>query len=277
GTRGEHARRAYFTVALRAAIDKGARVSLCSTGVLTVWTHAVDSSTPGGLRMIWQRACGACKQSTYSRVRAGLWTAQAGIADATAWAAVSGQISIDGVDIHSLSRSHLRKALSLVAQDPFVWHASIRSNLDPEEVHADAEIWVALDRVGMSDAVAELPEKLDTVLEDGGSLSKGQMQLLCLSRVLLRRRKIVVLDEASSSLDLHTDEKIRAVIRTELSDCTVIAVAHRIATIVDFDVILVMDDGELVEHGTPEDLLARPDSRFARLAASQGIVRKQLQ
>ncbi|TFY69692.1 hypothetical protein EVJ58_g284 [Rhodofomes roseus] len=190
---------------------------------------------------------------------------------------VSGQISIDGVDIHSLSRSHLRKALSLVAQDPFVWHASIRSNLDPEEVHADAEIWVALDRVGMSDAVAGLPEKLDTVLEDGGSLSKGQMQLLCLSRVLLRRRKIVVLDEASSSLDLHTDEKIRAVIRTELSDCTVIAVAHRIATIVDFDVILVMDDGELVEHGTPEDLFARPDSRFARLAASQGIVRKQLQ
>lgn len=101
----------------------------------------------------------------------------------------------------------------------------------------------------MSDAVSELPEKLDTVLEDGGSLSKGQvrveprtrvrsftdslyMQLLCLSRVLLRGRKIVVLDEASSSLDHYTDEKIRSVIRTELSDCTVITVAHRIGEVV---------------------------------------------
>ena len=119
------------------------------------------------------------------------------------------------------------------------------------------------------------------------------MQLLCLSRVLLRKRKVVVLDEASSSLDLHTDEEIRSVIRTELSDCTIIAVAHRIgtyraccvyvsstlipivlATIVDFDMILVMDDGALVEQGAPEDLLARPDSRFARLAASQGIIRR---
>jgi len=157
---------------------------------------------------------------------------------------------------------------SLVAQDPFVWHASIRSNLDPEEEHADADIWRALDRVGMGEAVAELPEKLDAVLENGGSLSKGQLQLLCLSRVLLRRRKIVVLDEASSSLDLRTDENIRAVIRTELSECTVIAVAHRIATIVDFDMILVMDDGALVENGAPDDLLARLDSRFARPAAS---------
>ncbi|KAH9831996.1 P-loop containing nucleoside triphosphate hydrolase protein [Rhodofomes roseus] len=190
---------------------------------------------------------------------------------------VSGQIIIDGVDINSLSRSHLRKALSVVAQDPFIWHASIRLNLDSEEAFADAAIWAALDLVEMSEAVAELPEKPDTILEDGGSLSNGQLQLLCLSRVLLRRRTIVVLDEASSSLDLHTDEKIRAVIRTELSDCTVIAVAHRIATIVDFDFILVMDDGALVEHGTPEDLLARPNSRFARLAASQGIVRNQLQ
>ncbi|KZT65538.1 P-loop containing nucleoside triphosphate hydrolase protein [Daedalea quercina L-15889] len=187
---------------------------------------------------------------------------------------VSGHISIDGIDIHTLPRSQLRQSLSLVAQDPFLWHASIRSNLDPEEERTDADIWAALDRVGMGEAVAELPEKLDSVLEDGGSLSKGQMQLLCLSRVLLRRRKIVVLDEASSSLDLHTDEKIRTVIRTELSDCTVIAVAHRIATIVDFDMILVMEDGALVEQGTPEELLARADSRFARLAASQGIVRR---
>lgn len=109
-------------------------------------------------------------------------------------ALVSGRISIDGVDIHTLPRSRLRNSLryagraataivyspdrpsSLVAQDPFIWHSSIRSNLDPAEEHTDAEIWAALERVGMGDAVSGLPEKLDTVLEDGGSLSKGQVR-----------------------------------------------------------------------------------------------------
>jgi len=165
----------------------------------------------------------------------------------------------------------LRQSLSLVAQAPFLWHSSLRTNLDPEELYDEQDLWAALDRVEMSAAVSALPEKLDTVLEDSGSFSKGQRQLLCLARVLLRKRNIVILDEASGSLDLKADARMREVIRSDLAECTVIAVAHRIATIIDFDLILVMENGSIVERGSPKDLLAVSNSRFARLAAAQGL------
>ncbi|KAK7692904.1 hypothetical protein QCA50_004540 [Cerrena zonata] len=184
---------------------------------------------------------------------------------------ISGHIVIDGVDTCSIPLKSLRQALSLVAQDPFLWHASIRENLDPEGLVEEKDIWAAIERVGMKDAIASLSDKLDTVLEDEGSLSKGQRQLLCLARVLLRKRKIVILDEASSSLDFETDEKMREVIRSELAGSTVLAVAHRITTIIDFDFIIVMEDGLVAESGSPNDLLAIPRGRFASLAASQGL------
>ncbi|KAH8077273.1 P-loop containing nucleoside triphosphate hydrolase protein [Cristinia sonorae] len=184
----------------------------------------------------------------------------------------AGRISIDETDIQDVPLTQLRESLSLVAQEPFLWHSSLRDNLDPLRELQDSDIWTALKQVGTHDAVSALPDRLDMVVEDGGSFSRGQRQLLCLARVLLRRRKIVILDEASSSLDLETDEKMREVIRSELADCTVIAVAHRLATIIDFDMILVMDEGVVVESGTPRELLARPTSRFALLAASQGLL-----
>ncbi|CAL1707862.1 unnamed protein product [Somion occarium] len=183
-----------------------------------------------------------------------------------------GRILIDGIDTRSLPLGTLRKSLSLVAQEPFLWYSSIRENLNPEGDLLEKDMWAALQRVGMHDAVSTLPEKLDTVLEDEASLSRGQRQLLCLARVLLRKRKIVILDEASSSLDFETDEKMRQVVRTELADCTVLAVAHRIATIIDFDRIIVVDDGVIVESGSPAELLALPNGRFASLATSQGLI-----
>jgi len=183
----------------------------------------------------------------------------------------SGKISIDDADIQDLPIAQLRDSLSLVAQEPFLWHASLRDNLDPERQLQDRDIWSALQQVGMKEAVSALPDGIETHVEDGGSFSRGQRQLLCLARVLLRRRKIVILDEASSSLDLETDEKMREVIRTELAGCTVIAVAHRLATIMDFDMILVMDEGVVVEWGAPQELLGRSSSRFALLAGSQGL------
>ncbi|KAJ7888747.1 P-loop containing nucleoside triphosphate hydrolase protein [Mycena leptocephala] len=184
---------------------------------------------------------------------------------------MSGQVFIDGVDTKMISLEKLRDSLSLVAQNPFIWHASIRHNLDPHEICTDQDIWLALERVELSLAVSELPDKLETLLEESGLFSGGQRQLLCMARVLLRKRKIVVLDEASSSLDAGTDKKIREVIRVDLSECTVISVAHRIETIIDFDLILVMEDGTLVESGAPQDLLRLPESQFARLALSQGL------
>ncbi|KAG8744004.1 hypothetical protein FRC10_010983 [Ceratobasidium sp. 414] len=194
---------------------------------------------------------------------------------------VSGKLLIDGIDVNELPLETLRSSLryslsivprvlyrsclsSIVPQEPFLWHSTIR-------VCSDDEIWQALERVGMKGAVSALDQKLDTVLEDSTSFSRGERQLLCMARVLLRKRKIVILDEASSSMDLKTDEKVRRIVQEELKDCTVLTVAHRIATIVDFDLIITLDNGEIVETGAPQDLLANPESRFTRLANSQGI------
>ncbi|QRV93384.1 ABC transporter [Ceratobasidium sp. AG-Ba] len=188
---------------------------------------------------------------------------------------VNGKLLVDGIDINELPLETLRSSLSIVPQEPFLWHSTIRENLNLDEVCSDDEIWGALERVGMKQAVVALEQKLDTVLEDSTSFSRGERQLLCMARVLLRKRKIVILDEASSSMDLKTDEKVRQIVQEELKDCTVLAVAHRIATIVDFDLIIILDNGEIVETGAPHDLLADSDSRFAKLANSQGIFHKK--
>ncbi|KAJ6467037.1 P-loop containing nucleoside triphosphate hydrolase protein [Mycena vulgaris] len=149
----------------------------------------------------------------------------------------------------SLTFKDVHMRYSLVAQFPVIWYASVRDNLDPQNIHTDQEIWTTLDQVGIGSAIMDLPDKLETMLEDEGSLSSGQRQLLCLVRVFLRKRRFVILDEASSSLDLETDKKIGEIIRSELADCTVISIAHRIDTIIDFDMILVMEDGMLsYEH-----------------------------
>ncbi|KAJ7589613.1 P-loop containing nucleoside triphosphate hydrolase protein [Mycena floridula] len=112
---------------------------------------------------------------------------------------MSGQVFIDGVDTQTIPLTKLRDSMSLVAQSPFIWHAPLRHNLDPNGTSTDKDIWMALEKIGLGNAVSDLPNKLETDLDDGGSLSAGQRQLLCLARVLLRRRKIVVLDEASTS------------------------------------------------------------------------------
>ncbi|KAJ7060884.1 P-loop containing nucleoside triphosphate hydrolase protein, partial [Mycena amicta] len=184
---------------------------------------------------------------------------------------ISGKILLDDIDTQTISLRKLRNSFSLVFQTPFIWQAPLRHNLDPRHIHTDKDIWLALERVGMSEAVSALTDKLESVLEDGGSLSSGQRQLLCLARVLLRRGDVIVLDEASSSLDTETDAKIRDVVRTDLRSATVLTVAHRIETIVEYDTVLVLDGGKVVELGAPAELLAR-GGRFAALAQSQGVV-----
>ncbi|KAJ7138597.1 P-loop containing nucleoside triphosphate hydrolase protein [Mycena filopes] len=184
---------------------------------------------------------------------------------------VTGKIAIDGVDISSIPLKKLRDSMSIVTQDPFLWHGSIRENLDIDGERTDAEIWEALEHVEMHAAVSTLEDKLDHLVVDEESFSKGQRQLLCLARALLKNRKIVVLDESTSSMDHLTDEKIRRVVDSQMKGFTVIAIAHRISTIVNYDKILVLDGGSIAEFDAPTTLLARPESRFARLAATQGI------
>lgn len=183
---------------------------------------------------------------------------------------IQGKITIDSVDISGLPLRTLRDSLSIVTQEPFLWYDTIRNNLDVEGRKSDEDVWAALEQVGLKNTFSKYPLKLETMIEDSGSFSRGERQLLCLARVLIRSRRIVVLDEATSATDLETDDRIRRVIEKEMKNCTVIAVAHRIATIIDFDLIIVLDDGVIVESGSPHELLAN-GGRFARLAASQGI------
>ncbi|KAF7364178.1 hypothetical protein MSAN_01077100 [Mycena sanguinolenta] len=184
---------------------------------------------------------------------------------------VNGKISIDGVDISTVSLKHLRESMSIVTQDPFLWHGSIRENLDVTNACTDSEIWETLKLVEMYDAISTLHDKLDHLIVDEESFSKGQRQLLCLARALLRKKKIIVLDESTSSMDHLTDEKIRHVVDTQMGGLTVLTIAHRISTIVNYNKILVLDSGSIVEFDDPQVLLSNPDSRFARLAATQGI------
>ncbi|KAJ7224728.1 P-loop containing nucleoside triphosphate hydrolase protein [Mycena haematopus] len=185
---------------------------------------------------------------------------------------VTGKIVIDGVDISTVSIKRLRESMSIVTQDPFLWHGSIRENLDVTNARTDSEIWETLKLVEMYDAVSALDDKLDHLVVDEESFSKGQRQLLCLARALLRKKRIIVLDD----MDHITDEKIRHVVDTQMQGLTVLAIAHRISTIVNYDKILVLDNGSVAEFDHPTVLLSNPESRFARLAATQGIYHPDL-
>ncbi|XP_008589254.1 PREDICTED: canalicular multispecific organic anion transporter 1-like, partial [Galeopterus variegatus] len=170
--------------------------------------------------------------------------------------AAGGQITIDGVDIASIGLHDLRGKLTIIPQDPILFSGSLRMNLDPFSSYSDEEIWKALELAHLKSFVAGLQLGLShDVTEAGGNLSIGQRQLLCLGRALLRKSKILVLDEATAAVDLETDRLIQATIRNEFSHCTVITIAHRLHTIMDSDKIMVLDNGKIVEYGSPEELL----------------------
>ncbi|KAK7996619.1 hypothetical protein PG989_004659 [Apiospora arundinis] len=179
---------------------------------------------------------------------------------------VSGSIRIDGIDVGTLRPSVVRAAINTIPQEPFFFHSTVATNLDPEGVCSDDAIYAALDKVGMGNVVEgagglRAPTMLD-------NLSQGQKQLLALARAILKPSKIVLMDEATSSVDQHTANRMKQVIRDEFDGMTVIAVAHRLNTILDFDVVVVMDGGRIAEIGRPADLL-RDKSLFRDLWDSQ--------
>jgi len=170
----------------------------------------------------------------------------------------SGQIVIDGVDIDGIGLNTLRSALAIIPQEPVLFSGTLRSNVDPTELAKDdAQIWQVLDRVGLRATVERLKGGLDaTVSEFGDSLSAGQRQLVCLARVLLRKCKIVLLDEATSSVDFATDALMQSVIKEAFADATILVIAHRINTIIECDKILSMADGQVAEYAHPHELLS---------------------
>ncbi|XP_005407735.1 PREDICTED: canalicular multispecific organic anion transporter 1 [Chinchilla lanigera] len=182
-----------------------------------------------------------------------------------------GQIIIDGIDIASIGLHDLRGKLTIIPQDPVLFSGNLRMNLDPFNKYSDEEIWKALELAHLKSFVAGLQLGLShEVTEAGENLSIGQRQLLCLGRALLQKSKILVLDEATAAVDLETDQLIQKTIRDEFSHCTVITIAHRLHTIMDSDKIMVLDSGNIVEYGSPEELLGK-SGPFYFMAKEAGI------
>merc|ERR1712113_1361502 len=177
--------------------------------------------------------------------------------------AAEGSIYIDGIDIASLGLHELRSRITIIPQDPVLFSGSLRMNLDPFNVYTDEKVWEALKLAHLETFVSSLTEGLQYTISEGGeNLSVGQRQLVCLARALLRKTKILILDEATAAVDLETDDLIQATIRKEFMDCTVITIAHRLNTILDYDRIMVLDKGEIAEFQSPNTLLEDESSIF---------------
>lgn len=173
----------------------------------------------------------------------------------------SGHTEIDGLNTSTISLESLRSALTVVPQEPVLFSGPLRDTLDPFRNSSDDDIMASLKRVELDIFVRSLPGGLNyTVLEGGANFSSGQRQLLCLARALLRDSHIIILDEATANIDVETDFAIQRTIRREFSGATVIVVAHRLGTVIDSDLIMVLERGRIAEFGAPEDLLSNHDS-----------------
>lgn len=177
-----------------------------------------------------------------------------------------GIISIDDIDISKISLHSLRSKVAIIPQDPVMFSATLRFNIDPFNEVEDDEIWKVLELVNMKESVLALKFKLEELVSEGGeNFSSGQRQLICIARAALRKPKILVLDEATASIDNETDVLIQKMIRSSFSKCTILTIAHRLHTIIDSDRILIMDNGNVAEFDTPNNLLEKPNGLFKGL------------
>ncbi|CAG9827192.1 unnamed protein product [Diabrotica balteata] len=183
-----------------------------------------------------------------------------------------GSIIIDGIDSKLIPLSKVRSKISIIPQEPVLFSGTVRYNLDPFNEYPDEILWKALEDTELKYVVSDLPEGLDNKMAEGGiNFSVGQRQLFCLARAIVRQNKILVLDEATANVDLHTDALIQKTIRKKFVDCTVITVAHRLHTIMDSDKVLVMDAGEILEYDSPHILLQNTNGVFYSLLMQTGI------
>ncbi|XP_070609870.1 ATP-binding cassette sub-family C member 5 isoform X1 [Erythrolamprus reginae] len=185
-----------------------------------------------------------------------------------------GCIKIDGVKISDIGLADLRSKLSIIPQEPVLFSGTVRSNLDPFTQYSEEQIWEALERTHMKDCISQLPMKLESeVMENGENFSVGERQLLCITRALLRRCKILILDEATAAMDTETDLLIQETIREAFADCTMLTIAHRLHTVLGSDRIMVLMQGQVVEFDTPAALLSNDNSRFyAMFAAAENKI-----
>ncbi|KAM4591513.1 ATP-binding cassette sub-family C member 2 [Odontesthes bonariensis] len=190
--------------------------------------------------------------------------------------AAEGRILIDDIDISTIGLHDLRSRLTIIPQDPVLFSGSLRMNLDPFDTFSDEELWGALELSHLKDYVTGLQEGLQHEVTEGGeNLSVGQRQLLCLARALLRKSRILILDEATAAVDLETDNLIQKTIRTEFSHCTVLTIAHRLHSIMDSSRVMVLDAGKIVEFDSPSNLLEK-QGHFYSMAKDAGIVQEEI-
>lgn len=170
-----------------------------------------------------------------------------------------GKIIIDGVDICKIGLHDLRSRFGIIPQEPVLFQGTVRTNVDPLGLYSEEEIWKSLERCQLKDVVVSKPEKLDAPVSEGGeNWSVGQRQLMCLGRVMLKKSRILFMDEATASVDSQTDATIQKIIREDFKCCTIITIAHRIPTVMDCDRVLVIDAGLAKEFDIPSRLLERP-------------------
>ncbi len=185
-----------------------------------------------------------------------------------------GDISIDGVSIKDMSRAHVHSLFCMVLQDTWLFNGTIRDNIAYGTEVPDEDIYDACRKVGLEGFIRALPEGLDTVIRNGGGLSEGQRQQICIARALVDRSPMLILDEATSMVDSRTEMVIQRAIDHLMEGRTTFVIAHRLSTIVNADIILVMEDGNIVEKGRHEELLSR-DGVYADLYRSQFDVKEE--
>ncbi|XP_051912382.1 ATP-binding cassette sub-family C member 3-like isoform X2 [Hippocampus zosterae] len=186
--------------------------------------------------------------------------------------AAEGEISIDDVKISEIGLHDLRSKLTIIPQEPVLFSGTLRVNLDPFEKYSDDEVWKALEHSHLHKFVSNQPAKLEMECSEGGeNLSVGQRQLVCLARALLRKTRILILDEATAAVDLETDDLIQSTIKTQFEDCTVFTIAHRLNTIMDYTRVLVLDKGQIAEFDTPSNLISQRGI-FYGMAKDAGLV-----
>eukprot|EP01059_Diplonema_ambulator_P001196 TRINITY_DN10951_c0_g1_i1.p1 TRINITY_DN10951_c0_g1~~TRINITY_DN10951_c0_g1_i1.p1 ORF type:complete len:1264 (+),score=461.24 TRINITY_DN10951_c0_g1_i1:38-3829(+) len=185
-----------------------------------------------------------------------------------------GRIIIDNIDISTVGLLDLRSRVSIIPQDPVLFSGTVKSNLDPDAAHPDKAIWNALEQAHLREVFEQTDDKLDVaVIEGGQNFSVGQRQLVCLARALLRESKLLLMDEVTASVDVETDALIQQTVAEAFRDCTVLTIAHRLDTIMNYDKVMVLGDGHVLEYDSPLNLLNNTNGNFYSMVMDAGETR----
>lgn len=183
---------------------------------------------------------------------------------------IEGKVLIDEVDTQAISLGFLRRKLAIIPQDPILFSGTIRTNLDPLGEFKDEDLWKVLEKVNLKSSISNLNMITSS---SHSTYSSGEKQLICLARAILRKAKIVILDEATANMDHETDELLNRCIKENFSDCTMLTIAHRLQSILECDKVMVLDKGHLREFDSPRVLLENKNGHFYKMVQQAGLLK----